>query len=150
MAAYLNVMNGLLQSFFPLLGLASGMSLGAGRHAVRPANRGLVSGSLRGGLGLRPVRRSPLAHLPLLTTSALSVMLLPLTAASFLLTLPLMALSGISRGLLRVTTGAAAMDALSGQRAGPAAAVMTAGLDVGKIIGPLLGGVVATVVRAWR
>jgi predicted MFS family arabinose efflux permease len=35
------------------------------------------------------------------------------------------------------------MDALKGQRAGPAAAVMTAGLDVGKIVGPLLGGLVA-------
>jgi predicted MFS family arabinose efflux permease len=57
-----------------------------------------------------------------------------------------MAFSGISRGLLRVTTGAAAMDALAGRRAGPAAAIMTAGLDVGKIVGPLLGGFAATLV----
>jgi hypothetical protein len=45
-----------------------------------------------------------------------------------------------------VTTSADAMDALSGRRAGPAAALMTSGLDAGKIVGPLLGGVVAAAI----
>ena len=36
-----------------------------------------------------------------------------------------------------------AMDALRGRNTGAAAAVMTAGLDVGKMVGPLIGGVIA-------
>lgn len=143
-AAYLNVMNGIIQSFFPLLGVASGLSLA--QVGTLSGIRTAISSVARFGAGWffeRVDKRR--MHLPLLTASALSVALLPLTAASFILTLPLMAFSGISRGLLRVTTGAAAMDALAGRRAAPAAAIMTAGLDVGKIVGPLLGGLVAAV-----
>lgn len=144
-AAYLNVMNSLLQSFFPLLGVASGMSL-AQVGTLSGMRTAISSGARFAAAWVFERIDARRLHLPLLTTSALSVMLLPMTAASFLLTLPLMAFSGISRGLLRVTTGAAAMDALSGRRAGPAAAVMTAGLDVGKIVGPLIGGFVASLV----
>lgn len=143
-AAYLNVMNGILQSFFPLLGVASGLSLA--QVGTLSATRTAVSSVARFGAGWFFARvDARRVHMPLVTMSALSVVLLPLTAASFVLTLPLMAFSGISRGLLRVTTGAAAMDALAGRRAAPAAAVMTAGLDVGKIVGPLIGGLVAAV-----
>ena len=141
-AAYLNVMNGLLQSFFPLLGLAAGLTLA--QVGLLSSIRVGVSSVARFGAGIifglvRPSR----LHWPLLTMSAATVMVLPWTAASMLLTAPFLALNGISRGLLRVTTGAAAMDALRGQQAGAAAAVMSAGLDVGKMIGPLLGGIVA-------
>lgn len=144
-AAYLNVMNGLLQSFYPLLGIAAGLSLA--QVGTLAGLRTGISSIARFAAGWLFDRVDPRRlHLPLLTTSALSVAVLPLTAASFVLTLPFMAFSGISRGLLRVTTSAAAMDALAGRRAGPAAAVMTAGLDAGKIVGPLLGGLVAAVV----
>jgi predicted MFS family arabinose efflux permease len=144
-AAYLNVMNGILQSFFPLLGVAAGMSLA--QIGTLSGIRTAISSIARFGAGWTFDRIPPrVLHVPLLTASALSVAALPLTAASFVLTLPLMALSGISRGLLRVTTSADAMDALSGRRAGPAAALMTSGLDAGKIVGPLLGGVVAAAV----
>jgi predicted MFS family arabinose efflux permease len=78
--------------------------------------------------------------------SAVTVAVLPWTAVSYLVTMPVLALNGISRGLLRVTTGAAAMEALEGRRAGVGAALMTAGLDVGKMIGPILGGIVAGMV----
>ena len=81
-------------------------------------------------------------HIPLLTTSAVTLALLP-SAGAYLVHLPLFALNGISRGLLRVTTSATAMEQTRGDQAGMAAAVMTAGLDVGKMIGPLIGGFVA-------
>jgi predicted MFS family arabinose efflux permease len=141
-AAYLNVMNGLLQAFFPLLGLSLGLSIA--QVGTLSTVRTGVSSVARFGAGWLFARISPSRlHLPLLTTSAVTVALLPWTAASYLLTLPLFALNGVSRGLMRVTTGAAAMDALQGRRAGVGAALMTAGLDVGKMIGPVLGGLVA-------
>jgi MFS family permease len=84
-------------------------------------------------------------HLPLLTMSAATLALIP-SAGSYMVNLPLFAMNGISRGLLRVTTSAAAMEETPGHQAGVAAAVMTAGLDVGKMLGPLIGGLVATVV----
>lgn len=141
-AAYLNVMNGILQSFFPLLGLSLGMTL---------AQVGTLSSIRVGVSSLARFAAGPLfsrvdartVHLPLLATSALTVAALPWAAGAWLLALPVLALNGICRGLLRVTSGAAAMDALAGHQAGAAAAVMTAGLDVGKMIGPLVGGIVA-------
>jgi MFS family permease len=77
--------------------------------------------------------------------SAATLALLP-SAGTYFLHLPLLALNGISRGLLRVTTSATAMEETPGHQAGVAAAVMTAGLDVGKMLGPLIGGIVATLV----
>ena len=77
--------------------------------------------------------------------SAVTLALLP-SAGTYLLHLPLFALNGVSRGLLRVTTSAAAMEETPGHQAGMAAAVMTAGLDVGKMLGPLIGGLVAAVI----
>jgi predicted MFS family arabinose efflux permease len=140
-AIYLNVMNGLLQSFFPLLGLALGLSFAqigtlstvrSGTSAVARFAAGWIFGRI-------PARR---LHLPLLATSATTIAFLPLVGG-YLASMPLFALNGMARGLLRVTTGAAAMEAVGGRQAGMAAALMTAGLDVGKLIGPLVGGFVA-------
>jgi predicted MFS family arabinose efflux permease len=140
-AVYLNVMNGLLQSFFPLLGLALGLSIA--QIGTLSSTRSAVSAVARFGAGWLfariPAHR---LHLPLLTMSAATIALLP-TVGAYLLALPLFALNGVSRGLLRVTTSATAMEQTGGHQAGMAAAVMTAGLDVGKMIGPLIGGFVA-------
>lgn len=141
-AVYLNVMNGLLQSFFPLVGIAAGMTL-AQVGTLSTIRVGVSSVARFGAGAIFAVIKPKYLHWPLLTASAFTLMILPWTVASYLLTIPFLALNGVSRGLLRVTTGAAAMDALRGQQAGAAAAVMTAGLDVGKMIGPLLGGIVA-------
>ncbi|HET7702133.1 MAG TPA: MFS transporter [Candidatus Limnocylindrales bacterium] len=143
-AVYLNVINGLLQSFFPLLGLALGLSVA--QIGTLSSVRTGVSSIARFGAGwvferVRPER----VHLPLLTGSAATLALLP-SVASYVLLLPLFAANGISRGLLRVTTSASAMEETPGHQAGMAAAVMTAGLDVGKMIGPLIGGIVAGVI----
>lgn len=140
-AVYLNVINGLLQAFFPLLGLALGLSVA--QIGTLSSVRTGVSSIARFGAGwifarIRPER----IHLPLLTVSAATLAVLP-SVAAYVLLLPLFAANGISRGLLRVTTSASAMEATPGHQAGMAAAVMTAGLDVGKMIGPLIGGIVA-------
>jgi predicted MFS family arabinose efflux permease len=143
-AVYLNVMNGLLQSFFPLVGLSVGLSVA--QIGTLSSVRSAVSAVARFGAGWLfervPAHR---LHLPLLTMSAATLALIP-SAGSYVVNLPLFALNGISRGLLRVTTSAAAMEETPGHQAGVAAAVMTAGLDVGKMLGPLIGGLVATVV----
>ena len=143
-AVYLNVMNGLLQSFFPLLGLAVGLSVA--QIGTLSSVRSAVSAVARFGAGwifshITPHR----AHLPLLAMSAATLALLP-SAGTYFLHLPLLALNGVSRGLLRVTTTATAMEETPGHQAGVAAAVMSSGLDIGKMLGPLIGGVVATLV----
>lgn len=141
-AVYLNVMNGLLQSFFPLLGLALGLSIA--QIGTLSSVRSGISAVARFGAGWLFARVSPhRLHLPLLTLSAATLALLP-SMGSYVLHLPLFALNGISRGLLRVTTSASAMEVTPGHQAGTAAAVMTSGLDVGKMVGPLIGGIVAT------
>ena len=148
-AVYLNVMNGLLQSFFPLLGIAAGPDARPGGHCCPSIRVGVSSrGAVRCGHRSSGSSDPSYLHWPLLTMSACDRDGAALDRGlDTSLTVPFLALNGISRGLLRVTTGAAAMDALRGQQAGAAAAVMTAGLDVGKMIGPLLGGLVAGAVR---
>lgn len=141
-AVYLNVMNGLLQTFFPLLGLALGLSIA--QIGTLSSVRSGISAVARFGAGWLFARIPPhRLHLPLLTLSAATLALLP-SMGSYVMHLPLFALNGISRGLLRVTTSASAMEETPGHLAGTAAAVMTSGLDVGKMVGPLIGGIVAT------
>lgn len=140
-AVYLNVINGLLQSFFPLLGLAMGLSVA--QIGTLSSVRTGISSIARFGAGwifqhVQPGR----IHLPLLTMSAATLAVLP-SIGSWLVLMPLFAANGISRGLLRVTTSARAMEDTPGHQAGMAAAVMTGGLDVGKMLGPLIGGIVA-------
>lgn len=140
-AVYLNLMNGLLQTFFPLLGLAVGLSIA--QIGTLQSIRTGVSAVARFGAGTLFARvPAGRLHVPLVTMSAATLALLP-SAGSYLLLVPLFALNGISRGLLRVTTSASAMEATPGHQVGLAAAVMTSGLDVGKMIGPLVGGLVA-------
>jgi MFS family permease len=140
-ALYVNVMNGLLASFFPLLGLAMGLTIV--HVGTLSSIRSATSTVARFGSGwiFTRVRPSRL-HLPLLVLSASTVALLP-SLPAYVLLAPAFALNGLSRGLLRVSTSAAAMDALDGRRAGLGAAAMTAGLDAGKMVGPLIGGFVA-------
>lgn len=143
-AVYLNVMNGLLSSFFPLLGLAIGLSIA--QIGTLSSIRSGISSIGRFGAGWLFDRvGATRLHAPLLVVSAATLALLP-AAGSYLVVLPLLAANGLSRGLLRVTTSATAMEATAGHQAGMAAAVMTAGLDVGKMLGPLIGGLVAATI----
>jgi predicted MFS family arabinose efflux permease len=143
-AVYLNVMNGLLQAFFPLLGLAIGLSVA--EIGTLSSVRSGVSAVSRFGSGWLTARvGAGRLHVPLLVLSAGTLALLP-SGGGYLALLPLLALNGVSRGLLRVTTSATAMVATPPRQAGVAAALMTGGLDVGKMIGPLVGGLTASAV----
>jgi fucose permease len=64
---------------------------------------------------------------------------------SFLLQVPLFALAGLSRGLLRVTGSADAFESAGGDDRlhGLTSALLYGGLDLGKIVLPVVGGVVA-------
>lgn len=140
-AIYVNVMNGLLQSFYPLLGLALGLSVA--QIGTLSSIRSTGSAVARFGAGWLFARvPARILSVPLLTLSASTIAALP-SIASYVATMPLFAANGAARGLLRVTSSAAAMEALDGRQAGLAAAAMSAGLDIGKIVGPLIGGFVA-------
>jgi MFS family permease len=54
---------------------------------------------------------------------------------------------GFARGILRVASGALVLDeaAATGSQRGGASAIYLAGLDLGKVIGPLIGGLGAEV-----
>lgn len=54
---------------------------------------------------------------------------------------------GMARGILRVASGALAVEGSEGERAGGGASgVYLAGLDLGNVLGPLAGGVAAELV----
>lgn len=61
----------------------------------------------------------------------------------FLLQAPIWAINGLFRGILRVGTSTEAMSSVSDEDSGPTAALLSGGLDLGKIVGPLVAGAVA-------
>lgn len=143
-AVYVNVMNGLMASFFPLLALGLGLSVA--QIGTLNTMRSVAAATVRFGSGLLFERVSPrLLNVPLLLLSAGVLVAVP-SVPWYAVLLVLFAGSGVARGLLRVTTAAAAMESMRGRDAGMSAAFMTAGLDVGKLLGPLIGGFVAAAV----
>jgi len=79
--------------------------------------------------------------------SSVALLLVPEVSSSFAWQVPLFLAVGLSRGLLRVTGSAEAFEAVEEheRQYGVTAALLHGGLDVGKIAGPLVGGVVAQV-----
>jgi predicted MFS family arabinose efflux permease len=141
---YINLVNGVINSFQPLLALAAGLSVT--QIGILNTCRAWASSTVRLGSGLVFSRSDGRwMTTPLLLLGAASLFLLPTVAGSFVLQIPLFLAAGVSRGLLRVTGTAEAFDGLGedGRKQGMTAAVLHAGLDLGKLIGPLVGGVVA-------
>lgn len=148
---YINVISGLLNAFHPALALANGLSLS--QVGILSSLRSLASSWVRLGSGLlfARVRAGQLTG-PLLAAGTLAVIVLPLVAAVFWVQAILFAVVGLSRGLLRVTASATAFDAQPAaddgggrQGAGMTSALLQSGLDVGKLAGPVLAGLVAQV-----
>jgi MFS family permease len=135
---HINLLAGVLSTFFPLYGLTIGLTLtriGAlqGVHsAAASVIRFLTPLLFR---VIAPRRLQP--SLAVLGGSA--VALLALVVDYRLLLLCWMML-GLTRGILRVSSSALMMDASDGRDRGTASGIYLAGLDVGRIIGPLLGG----------
>src|SRR4051812_41317623 len=143
---FINGLNALTNTFHPVLALAAGLSLT--QIGALSSIRSWASSSSRFGSGPLFSRSDPAGlTLPLVVAGTLATCLIPSVIASFALQVPLFALAGLSRGLLRVTGSADAFDAVGADdpRNGIVSALLYGGLDLGKIVLPLVGGAVAGV-----
>lgn len=137
---YINLVSGVLLTFFPIYGLAIGLTLTQigflqGIHGAAAAAVRFLSGAV-----FRFVSYERTLPLMVVLSGASvaaigGVRILVVLAVAW-------AMLGISRGLLRVASAAVVMDRAGETDAqrGAASGVYLAGLDVGKIVGPLLGG----------
>ena len=144
---FINGLNALTNTFQPVLALGAGLSLT--QIGALSSIRSWASSSTRFGSGPLFQRVDPRGlTLPLVVVGTVATAAIPSAIASFLLQVPLFALAGLSRGLLRVTGSADAFDATGGdeRRHGLTSALLYGGLDLGKITLPVVGGVVA---GAW-
>jgi DHA1 family multidrug resistance protein-like MFS transporter len=144
---YINLMNGIVGTFHPVLALGAGLTLT--QIGVLASCRSWTSSVTR--LGSAPLfarwnGRS--LNVPLVLAGAFSLILLPSVIRSFWWQVPLFAAMGLSRGLLRVTASAEAFEGIPDEdrEQGLTAALLHAGLDLGKLSGPFVGGLVAQVV----
>jgi hypothetical protein len=141
---FINGLNAITNTFHPVLALGAGLSLT--QIGALSSIRSWASSSSRFGSG--PVfSRYDAAGLtmPLVIAGTLATCAIPSVIGSFLLQVPLFALAGVSRGLLRVTGSADAFDSVGDDDRlhGLTAALLYGGLDLGKIVLPVVGGVVA-------
>jgi len=143
---FINGLNAITNTFHPVLALGAGLSLT--QIGALSSIRSWASSSSRFGSGPLFSRVDPGGlTMPLVIAGTLATCLIPSAIGSFLLQIPLFVLAGLSRGLLRVTGAADAFDAggREERRHGLISALLYGGLDTGKIVLPLLGGLVAHV-----
>lgn len=141
---FINGLNALTNTFHPVIALAAGLSLT--QIGVLSSVRSWASSSSRFGSGPVFSRFDPaVLTLPLVVAGCLATSAIPSVIGSFLLQIPLFLIAGVSRGLLRVTGSADAFEGAGEdeRRHGVTAALLYGGLDLGKIAGPVIGGVVA-------
>jgi sugar phosphate permease len=142
---FINGLNALQNTFYPVLAVAAGLSLT--QIGAASSLRSWASSSSRFGSGPLFQRFDPAGlTLPLILLGTLATVAIPSVIDSFLLQIPLFVCTGLSRGLLRVTGSADAFDAVGDRGHGLTSALLYGGLDLGKIILPVVGGVVA---HAW-
>jgi predicted MFS family arabinose efflux permease len=133
-----------VMTFHPVLALGAGLTLT--QIGILVSCRGFTSSFVRLGSGLFFSRfAADGLTLPLVLMGVASVALLPTVAASFALSIPLFLAAGLSRGLLRVTGAAQALGGVGDdeRRQGLTSALLQGGLDLGRIAGPAVAGVVA-------
>ena len=140
---YINFVSAIANGFQPLLGLAAGLSLT--EIGILASCRSWGSSTVRLGSGFIFARTDGRwLTTPLTLLSAASLFLIPSVASSFLMQVPLFLAMGVSRGLLRVTGSTEAFEAVDDERSqGMVSALLFAGLDFGKLVGPLLAGFTA-------
>ena len=142
----INYQSGLLNTFHPVMVLAAGLSLT--QIGTLTSLRSLASSVTRLSSGAL-FARSNGARLttPLLVLGSAALWLLPLVRGAFWWQVPIFLSAGLARGLLRVTAAAEAFEAAGdGERSqGMVAAVLHMGLDLGKVAGPPIGGIIAQV-----
>ena len=141
---FINSLNAVTNTFHPVIALAAGLSLT--QIGALSSMRSWASSSSRFGSGPVFSRFDPASlTLPLVVAGSLATCAIPSVISSFALQVPLFLIAGLSRGLLRVTGSADAFEGTGEdeRRHGVTAALLYGGLDLGKIAGPLIGGVVA-------
>src|SRR4051812_4760468 len=142
---FINGLNALQNTFYPVLAAAAGLSLT--QIGAASSLRSWASSSSRFGSGPLFQRFDPAGlTLPLIVLGTLATVAIPSVIDSFLLQIPLFVCTGLSRGLLRVTGSADAFDAVGDRGHGLTSALLYGGLDLGKIVLPVVGGFVA---HAW-
>jgi MFS family permease len=140
---YLNVLMDSVDTFFPVFAPTIGISL-----ATVGVLRAIKSGSAifirsTGVVLLRAVdyRRVTLIGV---VAAAGAAMALPLSSSLAVL-VPIFVVSGLARGVLRATSAATIAELRNeGRDVGLASGIYNSGLDIGTIVGPALGGVVAS------
>jgi hypothetical protein len=143
---FINGLNAVTNTFHPVIALAAGLSLT--QIGALSSMRSWASSSSRFGSGPVFSRFDPATlTLPLVVAGTLATSAIPSVISSFALQIPLFLVAGLSRGLLRVTGSADAFDGVGQDERlhGVTAALLYGGLDLGKIAGPVIGGVVAGV-----
>lgn len=143
---FINGLNALTNTFHPVLALAAGLSVT--QIGALSSIRSWASSSSRLGSGPLFSRFDPAGlTLPLVVTGTVATCLIPSVIGSFLLQVPLFALAGLSRGLLRVTGSADAFNSVADDDRlhGLTSALLYGGLDLGKIVLPFVGGGVAAI-----
>ena len=141
---FINGLNAVTNTFHPLFALGAGLSLT--QIGALSSIRSWASSSSRFSSGPLFSRFNPAGFtLPLVIVGTLATCAIPSVISSFLLQIPLFAVAGLSRGLLRVTGSADAFDGTGNddRLQGLTAALLYGGLDLGKIVLPVAGGVVA-------
>jgi Major Facilitator Superfamily len=144
---FINGLNALQNTFYPVLAAAAGLSLT--QIGAASSLRSWASSSSRFGSGPLFQRVDPSGlTLPLVALGTLATCAIPSVIGTFALQVPLFLFTGLSRGLLRVTGSADAFDAVGDDDRGHGltSALLYGGLDLGKIVLPVVGGVVA---HAW-
>lgn len=136
---YLNLLSDSVDTFFPLFGLSIGLPL-----AATGVLKGLKSGSAAVIRFVSAVLFRYLDHRSInvwaVILSGAATAVLP-WGSTFGALAALFVLAGLTRGILRVTSAATVAELRSeGREVGLASGIYNAGLDVGAIVGPPLGG----------
>ena len=138
---YINLVSGVVLTFFPIYGLAIGLTLT--QIGVLQGIHGATAAAVRflSGLFFRFVSYE--RTLPLMVlASGISVATIG-SMKLFLVLAVAWGLLGLTRGLLRVASAALVMDSAGelDTKRGAASGIYLAGLDLGKVLGPVIGGV---------
>jgi len=144
-AMFLNLIHQLANTFLPLYGLSMGLTLGQvgivkGFYSMTNAVTRPVAGYMVKGIGLGRVYR---IGLPL---NALSLMLIPLFAGVFTLIVTFFII-GLMRAIVIVANTISLVEDVDETRVprGVASGIYNASGDVGNMLGPVTGGLVASI-----
>lgn len=140
---YLNVLQDSVDTFFPVFAPGIGISLATVGvlRAFKSASGIFIRFSAALLLHVADYRRVTLVAI---VAGAAATVALPLSTSLIVLA-PIFVVLGLTRGLLRATSAATIAELRGeGRDIGLASGVYNAGLDIGGIIGPMLGGVAAS------